>query len=511
MNTNLENNTVVKSKTSKKKKKAKAKKRRVIILSLIAALLMISIGGVFYVKTTVDNYESVIYPGMKIQGIDLSGKTKEEALKLIEEKYKKSVEQKKLIMTAGDKSYVVNYADMKLSFNLDDTVKSVFEEGKDKGVMEKFKMIRNAEEKDHQLKFTYDNKIIENKIKTMESELNKNKVNAKITKAGDGFDITPEQTGMKLDSKSLQEEITKAIASSKETEAEVKVKAKLVEDKPTITKAELEKINSKISGFSTGYPNSTYERATNIEISTNTINGTLLMPGDSFSFNTIVGDTTPDKGYLEGVVIVGDKFEKDYGGGVCQVSTTLHNAVLRAGMLPDSRLNHNLAVGYVEKGLDAAIAYGWLDYVFTNNTKYPMYLEGYAGNASVGFNIYSNSALLTGKTYEFYSETYETIPFETKVEEDPTLEEGTEVVTQYGAQGYKAKAYRVTYDNGVEIARELMNNDTYQSAPQIVKRGTKKAEAAKPSKPDENKDKEKDKEKDKNKPNENNNAQSNDN
>lgn len=510
MNTNLENNTVVKSKTSKKRKKAKAKKRRVIILSLIAALLMISIGGVFYVKTTVDNYESVIYPGMKIQGIDLSGKTKEEALKLIEEKYKKSVEQKKLIMTAGDKSYVVNYADMKLSFNLDDTVKSVFEEGKDKGVMEKFKMIRNAEEKDHQLKFTYDNKIIENKIKTMESELNKNKVNAKITKAGDGFDITPDQVGMKLDSKSLQEEITKAIASSKETEAEVKVKAKLVEDKPTITKAELEKINTKISDFSTSYSGS-YERGTNIEISTNTINGTLLMPGDSFSFNTIVGDTTPDKGYLEDIVIVGDKYEKDYGGGVCQVSTTLHNAVLKAGILPDARLNHNLRVYYVEAGLDAAIAYGWLDYVFTNNTKYPMYIEGYAGNGSVGFNLYSNSALLTGKKYEFYSEIYETTPFETKVEEDPTLEEGTEVIHQPGKEGYKAKAYRVTYDNGVEIARELINNDTYASVPQIVKRGTKKAEAAKPSKPDENKDKEKDKEKDKNKPNENNNAQSNDN
>ncbi|WP_454052937.1 VanW family protein [Clostridium sp. Marseille-Q7071] len=505
MNTNLENNTVVKSRTSKKKKKAKAKKRRVIIISLIAALLMISIGGVFYVKTTVDNYESVIYPGMKIQGIDLSGKTKEEALKLIEEKYKKSVEQKKLIMTAGDKSYVVNYADMKLNFNLEDTVKSVFEEGKDKGVMEKFKMIKNPTEKDHQLKFTYDNKIIENKIKTMESELNKNKVNAKIAKAGDGFDITPEQTGMKLDSKSLQEEITKAIASSKETEAEVKVKAKLVEDKPTITKAELEKINTKISDFSTSYENSTQARAVNIEISTNTINGTLLMPGDSVSFNTIVGDTTPDKGYLEGVVIIGDKFEKDYGGGVCQVSTTLHNAVLRAGILPDSRLNHNLPVGYVEKGLDAAIAYGWLDYVFTNNTKYPMYIEGYAGNSSVGFNIYSNSALLTGKRYEFYSETYATTPFETKVEEDSTLEEGTEVIQQYGMEGYKVKAYRVIYQNDVEISRELMNNDTYAPTPQIVKRGTKKAEAAKPSKPDENKDKEKDKEKekekDKNKPN----------
>lgn len=510
MNANLENNTVVKSRNSKKKKKARVKKRKTIIISLIAIILMISIGGIFYVKTIVNNYESVIYPGMKIQGIDLSGKTKEEALKLIEEKYKQSIERKKLIITAGEKSYVINYADMKLSFNLEDTVNSVFQEGKDKGVMEKLKMIKNPEEKDHQLKFTYDNKVIENKIKTMESELNKNKVNAQITKSGDGFNITPEQVGSKLDSKSLQAEITKAIASSKETEAEVKVTAKFVEDKPKITKAELEKINTKISGFSTSYANSTYERATNIEISTRAINGTLLMPGDSFSFNTIVGNTTPDKGYLEGVVIVGDKFEKDYGGGVCQVSTTIHNAVLKAGILPDSRLNHNLPVGYVDPGLDAAIAYGWLDYVFTNNGKYPMYIEGYAGNGTVGFNIYSNSAYLTGKRYEFYSETYATIPFETKVEEDPTLAEGTETIQQYGAEGYKVKAYRITYDNDVEVARELINDDTYAPTPQIVKKGTKKPEA---SKPDENKDKEKDKnkdkdkDKDKDKPKENNSGQ----
>ncbi len=196
-----------------------------------------------------------------------------------------------------------------------------------------------------------------------------------------------------------------------------------------------------------------------------------------------MGDTTADKGYQPGGVYVGNKVEIGYGGGICQVSSTLHNAVLDSGILPDQRLNHNMAVGYVPLGLDATIAYGGIDYVFTNPYKYPIYIEGYTGGGNVTFNIYSNSAAKGGKTYSFSSETYETIPVTVKYEDDPTLPIGTEKVTQNGSQGYKVKAYRTTYENGNVVSTDLMNTDTYVPLPKIIKRGTKKVEQAPVTKP----------------------------
>lgn len=474
MRTNLDNNNVKDNVKRKKKSILKSKNTKIAIIVVSCGLLAAIIGGVFYVKTTVSNYADRIYPGMKVQGIDLSGKTKEEAIKIIEDDYKKNIQNKKIVITAGDKQYNINYGDLNLKFNIDETVNNVLKEGKDKSTFEKFKMIKNNASKEHEIKFTYDTNVIDNNINVIASELNKPKVEATISKSGSGFNITPEQMGSKLDTKALKDEIIKKISESKLEEKEIKVNGKLIEEKPKITKEELQKINTLISTFSTSYAGSTIDRATNIEIGTRAVDGTVLMPGDSFSFNTIVGNTTPDKGYMEGVVIVGDKLEKDYGGGICQVSSTLHNAVLRMGILPDSRLNHNLPVSYVPLGLDATIAYGGIDYVFTNSTKYPIYIEGLAGGGNVTFNIYSNAAEKTSKTYDFTSETYATIPSETKYEDDPSLPAGTEVVAQGGTTGCKVKAYRITYDNGVEVNRELINNDTYAPMPTIIKRGTGK-------------------------------------
>lgn len=453
-------------------KDPKIKKKIIIISSVVGVLALSFVGATSYIYGTISKYENLIMPRVAVEGIDLSGQTMESAIKLVGEKYEKETANRSISIKAEDKEYSIKYTDINLKYDIENTVKDAFAYGRDLSAVKKYNLIKDGEDKNFTMEFTYNSDVIKEKVAEIEKEVNEEKRDATIKKAsGDNFIIEEEKVGTKLDVQALIDDLNNKISSTKEGNSEVV--AKLDKDVPKITKEQLSKINTVISTFNTTFgKTSTSSRATNITLGAKAVNGTLLMPGDQFSFNKIVGDTTPDKGYQKGGAYIGDEVVEDYGGGICQVSSTLHNAVLRAGILPDYRINHSMTVGYVPLGLDATIFYGGTDYTFSNSTQYPIYIEGYASNGNVYFNLYSNSALV-GKTYSFPSETTETIAPPVKYEDDPNLEVGKEVVAKPGSNGYKVKAYRVTYENGKEIARELMNSDYYKPAPKVIKRGTK--------------------------------------
>lgn len=147
-------------------------------------------------------------------------------------------------------------------------------------------------------------------------------------------------------------------------------------------------IESEISSFSTNLKGDS-ARLNNINITCNTINGTIIKSGDSFSFNSIVGQPTAEKGYQEADVFVNQKTEKGYGGGNCQVSTTIYNAVLKVeGIEVTERHPHKKKVSYIEEGKDAAVSYsGGLDLKFTNNTGSDIKLYVTCDNDSVDVKI----------------------------------------------------------------------------------------------------------------------------
>lgn len=448
------------------------KKRNTIIASVIVGIiLLICIARGVYIHSTVSKYDNLIMPGISIDGIDVGNMSMEEAKNELHKKYTDELSNRLVSITVGDNNYNINYDDLDVHFNIDETVDEAFSVNRDLKTLKKFKAIKNPEVKELNISFTYNDEAINSMVSNIESEVNVEKKDATITKSGSGFSVTDHVVGRKLDTEALLDEINAKVKDSKE--GNIEVEGVITEEVPVRNKEALSAVNTMISTASTKYGTSDPSRGTNISIGARTLNGIVLMPGESFSFNTVVGDTTPDKGYQEGGVYVGDKLEKGYGGGICQVSSTLHNAVLKTGILPDQRTNHSMPVGYVDFGLDATIAYGYLDYVFTNSYDYPIYIEGYAGGGTLTFNIYSNSSVNAGKTYGFVSDVYETVPLAVKYEDDPSLEQGKEVVKQNGSTGYKVKAYRITYTNGVETNRELLNNDTYASLPRIVRRGTK--------------------------------------
>lgn len=467
---NGENNTELSPNPDVKKSNKKSK--IIAISSVITIVLLVFIGTTTYIYTTVSKYENLIMPGASIEGIDIGGKTKDQVIQELNSKYNDEIGSRNIKIKAGDKEYAINYTDLHVEFNIEETVNEAFKYNRDLGYIDKLKAITSPEAKDFPITFTYNNEIINTVANTMESEINVDKQEATITKSGLGFNVTEEVIGKRLDVQALIDDINAKVTESKE--GNIEVVATIKDDVPTRTKEKLSTIDTVIGTKTTTFGTSNWNKSTNISLGAKTVNGIVLMPGESFSFNTIVGDTTPDKGYQPGGVYEGDKVVVGYGGGICQVSSTLHNAVLDSGILPDQRLNHNMTVPYVPAGLDATIAYGWIDYVFTNPYQYPIYIEGYTSGGNVTFNIYSNSVAKGGKTYSFSSEIYETIPVTVKYEDDPTLPVGTEKVTQPGSPGSRAKAYRTTYENGNVVSTELMNNDTYVPQPKIIKRGTKK-------------------------------------
>ena len=132
-----------------------------------------------------------------------------------------------------------------------------------------------------------------------------------------------------------------------------------------------EGLEKEIASYSTKIMDEDSNRDNNMKISLSKINGTVIKNGDTFSFNDTVGSPTPEEGYEKAGVFVENKLKKDYGGGNCQVSTTLYNAVLEVdGLKVTERHEHTKDVYYVEKGKDAAVAYGELDFKFKNSTGY---------------------------------------------------------------------------------------------------------------------------------------------
>lgn len=228
-----------------------------------------------------------------------------------------------------------------------------------------------------------------------------------------------------------------------------------------------------LSTFTTRYDASNYNRSTNIELATKSINGTVIMPGEVFSYNQTIGRTTLEKGYKEGTAYVGGKVVPDVGGGICQVSSTLYNTALLANLEITERSNHLFETSYVAPSRDATVYWGSIDFKFKNTRSYPIKIVGTAKNGVVKIDLYG---IKEEEEYEVVieSEVISYIPNETEYKKDSTLASGKQVVEQVGFNGCKSKGYRILKKNGVVISKTLLSTDTYSPQNKVVRIGTKK-------------------------------------
>ena len=265
------------------------------------------------------------------------------------------------------------------------------------------------------------------------------------------------------------EDARKIIAEDKE---EYVIPLKIIVPDKTLSDLGEEAFPDKLSEYSTIFDPSNKNRSNNLNISAEKIDGTIIMPGETFSYNQTVGERTIAAGYKEAGAYAGGKVVQDVGGGICQTSSTLYNAALLANLEIVDRSNHQFLTSYVDASRDATVAWGSIDFQFKNTRTYPIKIEASAKNGVCEMAIYG---IKEDKEYEVVieSKVLSYIPFTTKYENDATLEEGKEVVEQSGYTGCTSEAYKVLKLNGKVVSKTLLSKDTYDPMTRIIRRGTK--------------------------------------
>lgn len=223
-----------------------------------------------------------------------------------------------------------------------------------------------------------------------------------------------------------------------------------------------------LSSFRTSFTSSNSNRSTNIRLCSEKINGTVLMPGETFSFNQVVGKRTPEAGFKPATAYSGGKVVQEYGGGICQVSSTLYNAVLYANLEITERTNHGYKPSYVDPGLDATVSWGGPDFKFTNNRDYPIRIVCDTSNKILNIYIYG---LKRDTDYKVVldAQYVSTVNYKTVYQRDSSLASGQSRVIQSGSNGCKTATYKYLYDaNGTLVSSECISRDTYNPHNKIV-------------------------------------------
>ncbi len=259
----------------------------------------------------------------------------------------------------------------------------------------------------------------------------------------------------------------------KEDKQEYVIPLKITIPKRTIADLGEKAFPDQLSTYTTRYNTGNYNRSNNLELAAKAINGTILMPGETFSYNQTVGERTISAGYKAAAAYAGGKVVQDVGGGICQISSTLYNAVLLANLEITDRSNHCFETSYVAAGRDATVNWGTVDFQFKNNRNYPIRIETTAKDGVTTAQIYGikeeteYEVIIQSKITSYIYRT-------TKYKNDATLEEGKEIIEESGFDGCNSETYKILKLNGEVVSQTLLSRDTYDPMDRIVRRGTKK-------------------------------------
>lgn len=249
----------------------------------------------------------------------------------------------------------------------------------------------------------------------------------------------------------------------------VTIPLKITTPNVTINQIGTEAFPDLLATYTTSFSASNTNRTTNIRLSSNKINGVVLMPGEEFSYNNVVGQRTAQKGYKSAPVYVGGKVVNDIGGGICQVSSTLYNTVLRANLQIIKRSNHRFATGYVPLSTDATVSWGGPEFIFKNSRKYPIKIVSTVTGGKIKVDIYGCKEEVEYDV-TIQSETLQVIPMKTEYRTNTSLPVGTTKTVQKGHAGYKSRAYRILKLNGKVVSKELLSTDTYAQLSTIIEK-----------------------------------------
>ncbi len=416
--------------------------------------------------------EEVISDGVFIGDKEVSGMTVEELADYVEEEVS-VLGSSTITLKMGDGEVTTSRADLGLTWTNTDLVEEISELGTTGNIIRRYKEQKDLENDSavFEIEYELDDDAEEEFVRSL-AAYNSQPVEGTLHVADDGSLYVEGGTdGLTLDVEetlfSLKEHLLTGEA------ADVVITASADAESPILTQELLSQMKDVLGTATTDYSASSASRMQNIENGTSMINGTLLMPGEAFSVTATVTPFTAENGYALAPSYEAGQTVDSYGGGICQVSTTLYNAVLKAELEVDQRSNHTMTVSYVDPSKDAAIAEGTMDLVFTNDLENPIYITGSAYYGTLTFTIYGIETRPANRSIQFVSEVLSETDASTNLTLVAKTDENVGYLYQAQSphQGMSAVLWKEIYYDGVLSETVQVNSSTYVATPAIYEVG----------------------------------------
>ncbi|MBU5336039.1 VanW family protein [Intestinibacter bartlettii] len=436
------------------------------LLVMLVIIFMIVSNNVVYAF----DLEGKIYKNVYVENINLSNLTKEEAMKKIncyidEYRYFNLVYKNKKIL--------IDKQTFNLDYNVEQLVEKAYNIGRDKDMITNMKTKLSLKKGDREIipfAICYDISKVDELIENLNSEFYLSPVSATAKVVDDNIIITEDSYGQAVDKEQLKNIIVSKLENLDTKESEIPIKVL----NPKYTYNQLSKINTLLGSYETYFNPKNTNRVTNITVASKSTSNVLIGTNEKFSFNNELSNKNAYSQFKNAPIILNGKPDQGVGGGICQVSTTIYNAALYAGMDIMQITNHSIPSSYIKKGRDATVSEGYIDFAFKNKYDTPILIYNEIYSNKIVSKIYGSN---TDKSnIEIDTEVVKTIENKKIYKNDSKLKKGTKVVEQPGRLGYTVNTFRIYKSNDKIIKKELINTSYYPPCDEIILKGTREVQ-----------------------------------
>ena len=419
--------------------------------------------------------EYTILDGIYADELDLSNLTEEEAKNSVYQYVAELGECEVTLLSVEDNAVIVSMADLGLNWTNPEVIREAASHARGGNFVSRYKAAKDLRENNviYNIELSIDEDELRAVIEQECSKYNIKEVDYTLVRNNGQFTVVEGRKGYSVDVDASTQKAYDYLMDEWER-ADCQIAMDIVEVEPKGSVEELSVVKDVLGSYATGFVTSGAERSANVTNGARLINGALLYPGDEFSTYELVAPYTAANGYYPAGSYVSGRVVDSMGGGICQVSTTLYNAVLMAELEVTERHNHSMIVNYVAPSADAAVSESaGKDFRFKNNTNYPIYVEGITTpEKQIVFNIYGVEERSANRQVKYESVILATDePTNEVIYADPTQPVGY-VKVQSAHIGYKAQLWKIVTVDGVEVSRTLVNSSNYAKSPRSATVGT---------------------------------------
>ena len=522
-----------------KKSKNQTKKHKFRVLAIVIIAIIIIIALLSTIFAFLNSGKNTILKGISINGLSVEGLTEEEAIAFATEKLNNL--DREIELKANGETFVMTQAQIEVQYKIKDAVEKAYKIGRQGNIFQNnFAIINTMIKKTNiEIEITYNEELLEKLIQDINVKIPNGMVDNTYCIEEEKLIITRGKGGQVIDTDSAAKMITENIKTQNSNTIELKTEYRecpeididkiysevktepqdasyktnpfeiiphkngvdfdlekarellqedkeeyeidLIITKPKVLTNEIgdEAFPNLLSSFSTKYDETNVSRSKNLKIAMSKLNGVVVMPGEVCSYNKTLGKRTVEEGYQYANGFAAGKVVPMLAGGICQISSTLYDAVLYANLDIVERHNHMFQATYVEPGKDATVVYGSLDFKFKNTRKNPIMIKTKCSGGLAEIKIFGIKEEIE-YDIEIITNVLSYTPYNVVYQTDSSLAPGKQRVAQYGLQGCKSITYRIKKLNGQEVSKEVLSTDTYSPLTKIIKKG-KDAEPTTPT------------------------------